>query len=152
MTKLAKIITVVLGVVCALVLGCMAYALIVTKGRTIFPVRVSVHYEPVTVPETRVWVSALERQLSPEQFEEVVKTNHEGRDFALGMFAYNDMTNHVRILVKHGADTSESRMETLSIVGMSNAVLLIRGVVSDLNQSSSNNGAAANVRPASHAQ
>jgi hypothetical protein len=130
----------------------MAYALMVSKGRTIFPIRVSVRHEPVTVPETRVWASALEHQLSPEQFEEIVKTNHEGRDFALGLFAYNDMTNHVRILVKHGADTSEGAMEALSLSGMSNAVSLIRGVVNDLNQSSSNNGAAANGRPASHAQ
>jgi hypothetical protein len=99
--KPSKIATIVLGAVGVLALGYMAYALIASKGRTKSPIRLSVRYEPVTVPETRVWVSALEHQLSPEQFEEVVKTNREGRDFALGLFAYNDMTNHVRILVMH---------------------------------------------------
>lgn len=130
----------------------MTYALVVSKGRTIFPIQIKVERNYVTVPEGQVWVSALERQLSPEQFDEVVKTNQEGRDFALGLFAYNDMTNHVRVLVKHGADTSEGAMEALRFSGMSNAALLIQWVVNDLNQSSSNNGAAANVRPASHAQ
>ena len=136
----------------ALVLGSMAYALIASKGRTIFPIRVSVRYEPVTDPETQVWASALEHQLSPAEFEEVVKTNTTGRDYALGLFAYNEMTNHVRILVQHGADTSDAAMEALNFSGMSNAVSLIRWVVNDLNRSSSNNGAPANVRPASHAQ
>src|SRR6185312_9109821 len=106
MTKSSQILIVVFGAVCAVVLGCMVYALIFSKGRTVFPVWISVRREPVMVPAARVWVFALEHRLSPEQFEEVVKTNHEGRDFALALFAGNGMTNYVRILVKHGADTS----------------------------------------------
>jgi hypothetical protein len=130
----------------------MAYALIVSKGRMIFPIRIEVERSDVTAPEGRIWVSALEHQLSPEQFEEVVKTNREGRDFALGLFAYNDMTNHVRVLVKHGADISDGAMEALRLSGMSNAASLIRWAVNDLNHSSSNNGALLNVRPVSPAQ
>src|SRR5262245_38212891 len=81
-----------------LVLGGIAYALIASKGKNVFPIQVSVHSEPVTDPEGRAWVSALQHRLSPAQFEEVVKTNPVGRDYALGLFAHNDMTNHVRIL------------------------------------------------------
>ena len=149
MIKPSALATSVLIGVGALILACIAYSLIVSKGRTIFPIHV--HFEPVRGPGTEIWVSALEQQLSPAQFEEVVKTNIVGRDYALGLFAHNDMTNHVRVLVKHGVDTSAEAMEALDLSGMSNAASLIRWVVTDLNKSSSN-GVAVNVPSASPPQ
>ena len=68
----------------------------------------------------------------------IVKTNYEERDFALGLCAYNDMTNHVRVLVRHGADTSGEALEALRFSGLSNAAALIQWVVKDLIDSSSN--------------
>jgi hypothetical protein len=138
MIKHLNIVTIALVGLGVLVLGCMAYALIVSKGRTVFPIRIKVERSYVAVPEGEVWVAALEQQLSSEQFEQVVKTNYEGRDFALGLFAYNDMTNHVRVLVKHGADMSDEALEALRFSGLSNTASLIEWVVKDLNHSSSN--------------
>jgi methyl coenzyme M reductase subunit D len=137
-SNIAKITLLGLG---ALVVCCIAYALVVSKGRTIFPIRIKVEHSHITVPEGGVWVSALEQQLTPEQFDEVVRTNHQGRDFALGLFAYNNMTNHVRVLVKYGAETSDEAIEALRLSGMSNVASLIQSVVNDMKQSSSNNGA-----------
>jgi hypothetical protein len=120
----------------AFVVGCMAYGLSVWKGRTIVSVRIERNY--ITVPESRIWVSAFEHRFTPEELEQVAKTNREGRDFALRLFACNQLTNHVRVLIKHGADTSKGAMEALRFSGMSNAASLIESLVSDLNRSSSN--------------
>ena|SRR5579863_5896282 len=130
MTKSFKTTTIILIGIGAVILGCMAYALVVSKGRTVFPVQISLSYEPVTIPETRVWVSALRHQLSPAEFEQVVKTNRDGRDFALGLFAYNGMTNYVRILIKYGVNPT-NQIEALNRLGNSNAVSLIQSVVDD---------------------
>jgi hypothetical protein len=146
MTKPSKTTVSLIGIV-TLILGCMAYAWVVSKGKTIFPVRVSVHYEPVTTSETRIWVSALTHQLSPAEFEQVVKTNREGRDFALGLFAYNGMTNHVRILIKYGANPT-NQIEALNFSGASNAASLIQSVVDDAHRSPSNT--ALNPTPTAH--
>jgi hypothetical protein len=83
------------------------------------------------LPDGEVWTSALQQQLSPAEFEKVVEAHPEGRDFALSLFAYNEMTNHVRILIQHGADTSDKAMEPLNLSGLSNAVSLIQWVISN---------------------
>jgi hypothetical protein len=59
MIKHLNIVTIALVGLGVLVLGCMAYALIVSKGRTVFPIRIKVERSYVAVPEGEVWVAAL---------------------------------------------------------------------------------------------
>lgn len=126
--RTAAFVFILLGL---LVVATMIYALVVSKGELIFPIRVSIHNEPVIDLGARVWVSALEQQLSPTQFEAFVNAHPQDRDYALGLFASMALTNHVRILIRHGADTSAEALEALNFSGFSNAVSLIRWVVND---------------------
>ena len=138
MNKPSKKTLLILLPLCAIALGCVMYALVVSKSTTIFPFRIFLKAEPeVAVPEWQVWVSALENQLSTEQFEQFVKTNRQGREFAIALYAKNSMTNHVRLLIQNGAD-AEDAIEALDFSDMSNEVSLIRWVVNDLARSSTN--------------
>jgi hypothetical protein len=123
----------------AAIISSVAY--IVSNTWKVSPIQISITKQPMILPNGQVWTSALQQQLSPAEFEKIVKAHPEGRDFALSLFAYNEMTNHVRILIQHGADTSDKAMEALSSSGLSNAVSLIRWVASNIEPASSSSPA-----------
>lgn len=141
MRKSSEIAMVCVLCVVSVIVGLVVYTLVISNGRDTLPVHLSINKKLIPAPEATVWVAALQHRVSPEQFEEIVKTNRQGRDYALGLFAHSGMTNHVLILIKYGADTSESALEALKSSGMTNAAALVRSVAKELNGSLPNNPA-----------